>query len=177
MHPDRFDAPKSSFTRLMSQAMIAPPRQVSLYDFSMDIKHWVRAARAHRKWTLEQLGEAVSRSKATVGFWENGKTKPSYLQMRQISQCTGFPMPSITDAGIGGLELNDASPPSALAALCITNLGALLDRVDPSTRLMVASMLGKYAEEPSKWSAMPSAIELLLRRFDEPPSAAVSDTQ
>jgi transcriptional regulator with XRE-family HTH domain len=59
----------------------------------MEIKDWVRAARAHKGWTLQQLGEAVGRTKANVGHWESGKHSPSFAQLVQISDATGFPMP------------------------------------------------------------------------------------
>lgn len=59
----------------------------------MELKDWVRAARAHKGLTLEKLGEALNRSKATAGFWESGATAPSYDQMRKISEVTGYPLP------------------------------------------------------------------------------------
>lgn len=59
----------------------------------MELKDWVKAARQHKDMTLEQLAHAVGRSKAAAGFWETGKTKPSFAQMQQISGITGYPMP------------------------------------------------------------------------------------
>ena len=61
----------------------------------MEIKDWVKAARNHAGLTLEQLGARLSRTKANVGHWQSGKHKPSYEQMLQISQVTGYPMPAI----------------------------------------------------------------------------------
>jgi SOS-response transcriptional repressor LexA len=59
----------------------------------MELKDWVRAARKHKGWTLADLGEAVGRSKATAGFWEAGKTAPSYAQIKKIAEATGYPLP------------------------------------------------------------------------------------
>ncbi|MGQ3001274.1 MAG: helix-turn-helix transcriptional regulator [Hydrogenophaga sp.] len=59
----------------------------------MELKTWVKNAREHAGMTIEQLGSAVGRSKAAAGFWETGKTKPSYAQVQKISLVTGWPMP------------------------------------------------------------------------------------
>lgn len=59
----------------------------------MELKDWVKAARKHKGWTLEQLGDAMGRSKATAGFWENGKTAPSFVQVQRIAEVTGYPHP------------------------------------------------------------------------------------
>lgn len=61
----------------------------------MELKEWVRAARAHKGWTQTQLGEAVGRTKANVGHWETGKHAPSVEQMAQISLATGYPLPQM----------------------------------------------------------------------------------
>ncbi|MGQ3227118.1 MAG: helix-turn-helix transcriptional regulator, partial [Hydrogenophaga sp.] len=57
----------------------------------MELKTWVKNAREHAGMTIEQLGSAVGRSKAAAGFWETGKTKPSYAQVQKISLVTGWP--------------------------------------------------------------------------------------
>lgn len=59
----------------------------------MEIKEWVRAARAHKGWNQTQLGEAVGRTKANIGHWETGKHAPSVEQVAQISNATGYPLP------------------------------------------------------------------------------------
>lgn len=59
----------------------------------MELKDWVKAARLHAGLTIEQLGIALGRSKGAAGFWERGNTKPSYAQVKQIAQITGYPMP------------------------------------------------------------------------------------
>lgn len=60
----------------------------------MELEKWVRAARKHKGWTLEAMGEALGRSKATAGFWETGKSKPSFAQVLRIAEVTGYPVPS-----------------------------------------------------------------------------------
>jgi phage repressor protein C with HTH and peptisase S24 domain len=59
----------------------------------MELEKWVRAARKHKGWTLEAMGEALGRSKATAGFWETGKSKPSFAQVIRIAEVTGYPVP------------------------------------------------------------------------------------
>lgn len=59
----------------------------------MDINEWVKAARKHKGWTQQQLGDAVGRTKANVGHWETGKHEPKLDQIQAISKETGFPPP------------------------------------------------------------------------------------
>jgi transcriptional regulator with XRE-family HTH domain len=59
----------------------------------MDIKDWIKAARSHKGWTQQQLGEAVGRTKANVGHWETGKHEPKLDLIEAISRETGFPPP------------------------------------------------------------------------------------
>lgn len=73
-----------------------------LYDGGMELKDWVRAARAHKKWTQQQLGDAVARTKANVAHWESGKHPPSYSQVTQIAALTGYPMPDALPGATGG---------------------------------------------------------------------------
>lgn len=75
----------------------------------MELKDWVRAARKHKGWTLEQLGDAMGRSKATAGFWENGKTAPSFVQIQKIAEVTGYPHP------FGRESAGTPPPPNELA--------------------------------------------------------------
>ncbi|BBL25002.1 MULTISPECIES: LexA family protein [Comamonas] len=67
----------------------------------MDIKDWIKAARSHKGWTQQQLGEAVGRTKANVGHWETGKHEPKLDLIEAISRETGFPPPAL-----GGVESN-----------------------------------------------------------------------
>lgn len=67
----------------------------------MDIKDWIKAARTHKGWTQQQLGEAVGRTKANVGHWETGKHEPKLDLIEAISRETGYPPPSL-----GGVESN-----------------------------------------------------------------------
>lgn len=59
----------------------------------MEIKDWIKAARLHRQWTQEELGEATGRTKANVGHWENGKHEPKFDLLVAIAHATGFPPP------------------------------------------------------------------------------------
>lgn len=59
----------------------------------MELKDWVKAARERKGLTIEGLAAELDRSKAAVGFWETGKTNPSYAQIKKISELTGYPMP------------------------------------------------------------------------------------
>lgn len=59
----------------------------------MELKEWVKAARENAKLTIEQLATAMGRSKAAAGFWETGSTRPSYAQVKRISEITNWPMP------------------------------------------------------------------------------------
>ena len=59
----------------------------------MEPKEWVKAARSHAGLTIEQLAGELGRSKAAAGFWETGSTKPSYAQVKKISEITGYAMP------------------------------------------------------------------------------------
>lgn len=60
----------------------------------MEIKDWVKAARAHKGLTQDQLGEALGRTKSNVSGWEQGLHEPSYSQIRAISAVTGHAMPN-----------------------------------------------------------------------------------
>ena len=72
----------------------------------MKLNEWVRAARKHRKWTQEKLGEAVGRSKANVALWESGSHAPSYAQVVEIARQTGFPTPENLPQHPDALELD-----------------------------------------------------------------------
>jgi phage repressor protein C with HTH and peptisase S24 domain len=67
----------------------------------MDIKDWIKAARAHKGWTQQQLGDAVGRTKANVGHWETGKHEPKLDLIEAISRATDYPPPAL-----GGVESN-----------------------------------------------------------------------
>lgn len=69
-----------------------------LYSAPMGIAEWVRAARKHKGLSLQQLGDALGRKRATVGHWETGTNEPSYTQMLAISELTGYPMPNVMPA-------------------------------------------------------------------------------
>jgi phage repressor protein C with HTH and peptisase S24 domain len=69
----------------------------------MEIREWVRAARKRADMTMEQLGEAMGRSKGAISHWETGKYVPSYEQIKRISDLTGYPMPDAASAPAEGL--------------------------------------------------------------------------
>jgi transcriptional regulator with XRE-family HTH domain len=57
----------------------------------MRVKEWVKAARKHKGWTQDALGEALGVSKSNVSAWENGHHEPSIDQWLRIAQLTGHP--------------------------------------------------------------------------------------
>ncbi|RZS31687.1 LexA family protein [Corticibacter populi] len=59
----------------------------------MEIKDWIKAARQHKNWTQQQLGDAIGRTKANVGHWENGLHQPKLDMLLKIAAETGFPAP------------------------------------------------------------------------------------
>ena len=71
----------------------------------MDIKDWIKAARAHKGWTQQQLGDAVGRTKANVGHWETGKHEPKLEQIEAIAAATGYATPLL-----GGLVQSNVEP-------------------------------------------------------------------
>lgn len=80
----------------------------------MELKDWIRAARLHKGWTQQQLGDAVGRTKANIGHWETGKHSPSVEQVVQISDTTGFPVPPmgapVTTGNVIALHPEDDLP-------------------------------------------------------------------
>ncbi len=66
----------------------------------MTLADWVKAARAHKDWTLAQLGSEIGRSKGAVGHWENGKNDPSWDMVQAIHRVTGYPLPGHASAGV-----------------------------------------------------------------------------
>jgi len=72
----------------------------------MELKDWVKAALKHGKVTYQAMGDELSLSKAAVGHWATGMTKPSFDQIVKIVRRTGYPMP----AGDG------LRPPTVLSA-------------------------------------------------------------
>ena len=73
----------------------------------MDIANWVKTARTSKGWTQTQLGDAVGRTKANVGHWETGKHAPSLVQVVEISNVTGYPLPHLGQQ----LQLADSHQP------------------------------------------------------------------
>ena len=70
----------------------------------MDLARWVHAARTHAKMTMQELGEALHRTKGAVFHWERGTVLPSFEQVTKIAELTGYPLPgtpTTTDALTG----------------------------------------------------------------------------
>lgn len=59
----------------------------------MDLAAWVHAARTHAKMTMQELGDALHRTKGAVFHWESGTVQPSFEQVVKISELTGYPLP------------------------------------------------------------------------------------
>lgn len=62
------------------------------------IGSWVAAARKHKGWVQEQLGDAMGLTKANISHWETGKHEPSFGQMLKIRDLTGYPMRDVGPA-------------------------------------------------------------------------------
>lgn len=76
----------------------------------MEIKEWVRAARKHKDWTQEQLGDVMGVTKGNVSGWENGRHEPGYSQLTKIAQVTGYPLSHMdADARTGALVDEETS--------------------------------------------------------------------
>jgi SOS-response transcriptional repressor LexA len=76
----------------------------------MEVKDWIREARAHKGWTQTALGDAIGRSKANIGHWETGKHSPSIEQVAQISMLTGYPLPEMGAAGSSNAGNTEPGP-------------------------------------------------------------------
>lgn len=91
---------------------------VNLYATKMELKDWIKAARTHKGWTQQQLGDAVGRTKANVGHWETGKHEPKFDLIEAISSATGYPPPIIGQApsqsNIIALHPDDELPPGTI---------------------------------------------------------------
>lgn len=94
----------------------------------MEKRDWVRAARNSKNWTQAQLGELLGRTKANIGHWETGQHSPSYDQMVQISQATGFPLPTVTTAAPEPSNVTEA--PALMASRRIPVVGHVKGGVD-----------------------------------------------
>lgn len=134
----------------------------------MDLKDWVKAARAHKGWTLEAMGAAMGRSKATAGFWEKGDTAPSYAQVRKLSELTGYPMPEIEISAAGvSPSLGSAALGTGVAAQTPAEPVVPLEPALPADLsqaiAMVAEALGAADEEAQK-AFMPMLLLLAHRR-------------
>ena len=51
----------------------------------------LRAARAQRGWTQEELGAAASYSTVTVSFLENGRRQPTLSAILALEEALGLP--------------------------------------------------------------------------------------
>lgn len=71
----------------------------------MELKDWVRAARTHKGWTQEQLGDVLGVTKGNVSGWENGRHQPGWPQMLKIEEATGYSIRHL-DATLGYRNLN-----------------------------------------------------------------------
>lgn len=49
----------------------------------------LKAARANKRWTQQDLAKAVEVTKKTVGAWENGKSMPKVDKIERICSVLG----------------------------------------------------------------------------------------
>ncbi|NBW08297.1 MAG: XRE family transcriptional regulator [Caulobacteraceae bacterium] len=91
----------------------------------MNLGQWVLAARRHKGWTQEQLGERLHLTKGNISAWEKGRHEPSYDRLVEIAALTGYPLLAPDSArGQGKWPLSD-------------DLLEALRRAQPETRVMV----------------------------------------
>lgn len=87
----------------------------------MELNEWVKAARAHKQLTQEQLGEAVGRTKANIGHWEKGLHAPSFEMVQRIAEITGYAAPNSATAP----EANADDAPKLRQARAIPVVGSV----------------------------------------------------
>ena len=57
-----------------------------------NIRISLAAARANTGKTQKEFGELIGVSQSTVNNWESGKSSPSAIELRKISEYSGIPM-------------------------------------------------------------------------------------
>jgi transcriptional regulator with XRE-family HTH domain len=62
-------------------------------DDEFDIASWVKQARSHWGQSQEALGDLLGKTKGNISAWEKGRHEPSFKQVIQISEITGYPLP------------------------------------------------------------------------------------
>jgi len=60
----------------------------------MELKDWIRAARASAALTQERLGDLLGVTKGNISAWENARHEPSFGQLQRIAHVTGYTLPS-----------------------------------------------------------------------------------
>ena len=64
----------------------------------MELKDWVRDARAHAKINQDQLAEYLSLAgKGTISAWETGRSSPDFMQVLSVAKVTKHPLPILLD--------------------------------------------------------------------------------
>lgn len=87
------------------QEFIDPGRLGALYAVEMDLAGWVRAARAHGKLTMQQLGDELGLTRGAIYHWEHDNNNPSFQQIARIAEITGYPMPLLAGGEPPAVEL------------------------------------------------------------------------
>lgn len=133
----------------------------------MDLKDWVKAARAHgTKRTQAALGEALGVSKQNVNAWEMGRHEPSFGQIVRIAQLTGYQLP--TEAREAGSA--ETAAPSDAAGLSQRALAvaALFDQLSPRDMQAVEALATNLQpEEATPVRVEPSAAPIPLQEHAE----------
>jgi transcriptional regulator with XRE-family HTH domain len=68
----------------------------------MKLSEWLKLSRKQSGLTLEQVAEAMGRSKGAVSHWENDNNEPSYWQVIALYELTGrrVPLPTLSGAPV-----------------------------------------------------------------------------
>ena len=73
----------------------------------------IAMARAGASLTMEQLGSALGKAKASVSYWEKGRNEPSLDDLIQIAVVTGVSREWLAFGDGVVYPITDIAPPSA----------------------------------------------------------------
>jgi transcriptional regulator with XRE-family HTH domain len=80
-------------------AVVVEPDQITAGDLYEYIGHHIRAYRRQRRWTQQQLADAVGRSLATVNSWEGTKAKISVADLVNVAAVFGLSVAAFLPRG------------------------------------------------------------------------------
>jgi transcriptional regulator with XRE-family HTH domain len=131
----------------------------------MELKEWIKAARAHAGLSGESLGERIGRTKGNISAWENGLHEPSVSQVIQIGNVTGYPLTPLFAAAHGNVaeQAQSMSQSPREDAHTGAAVGAGQQTVSPDEVFKALSV-----RERARFA------RLLAAAFDDPPEIGVT---